>query len=158
MVVRSRLAAPASRPANKRPPQTNALTFGRRARPVTLGPLAGGDNLGDIYEKDDGTVYGDGVNVAACLKSLTELGGIDLSGAAYDQVEGKLDLAFRFLGKKDVKNIAKAVRVYVLATLDEPQDETVAKRAGGPPDKPSIAVLPFANLSGVIVQNVGPHR
>ena len=71
-----------------------------------------GINLGDVIEQEDGTIYGDGVNVAARLQALAEPGSICISGTAYDQVEGKLPLAFKFIGEQQVKNIAKPVRAY----------------------------------------------
>ena len=71
-----------------------------------------GINLGDVIEQEDGTIYGDGVNVAARLQALAEPGGICISGTAFDQVEGKLPLEFKFIGEQQVKNIAKPVRAY----------------------------------------------
>ena len=71
-----------------------------------------GINLGDVIEQEDGTIYGDGVNVAARLQHLAEPGGICISGTAFDQVEGKLPLTFKFIGEQQVKNIAKPVRTY----------------------------------------------
>jgi adenylate cyclase len=71
-----------------------------------------GVNLGDVIEEDDGTIYGDGVNIAARLEALAEEGGICISSTIYDAVEGKLDFGFDFLGERPVKNIAKPVRVY----------------------------------------------
>jgi adenylate cyclase len=71
-----------------------------------------GINLGDVIEQEDGTIYGDGVNVAARLQQLAETGGICISGTAFDQVEGKLSLQFKFIGEQQVKNIAKPVRAY----------------------------------------------
>ncbi len=71
-----------------------------------------GINLGDVIEQEDGTIYGDGVNVAARLQQLAEPGGICVSGTAFDQVEGKLPLQSKFIGEQQVKNIAKPVRVY----------------------------------------------
>ena len=71
-----------------------------------------GINLGDVIEQEDGTIYGDGVNVAARLQPLAEPGGICISGTAFDQVEGKLPLQFKFIGEQQVKNIAKPVRAY----------------------------------------------
>ena len=73
-----------------------------------------GINLGDVIEQEDGTIFGDGVNVAARLQQLTEPGGICISGIAYDQVEGKLPLQFKFIGEQQVKNIARPVRAYQL--------------------------------------------
>ena len=72
-----------------------------------------GINLGDVIV-DGQRLYGDGVNIAARLESLAEGGGICLSGAAYDQIEGKLPLRFEFTGEHVVKNIARPVRVYRL--------------------------------------------
>jgi adenylate cyclase len=103
-----------------------------------------GVNLGDVIV-DGADIYGDGVNVAARLEALAEPGGLYVSGVVHGQVEGKLDLAFDDLGEQQFKNIAKPVRVY-RARLD-----AGAAAGSGPlalPDKPSIAVLPFANMSG----------
>ena len=71
-----------------------------------------GINLGDILSRDDGTIYGDGVNVAARLESLAEPGGITVSGTVLDHVENKLPISFEFAGEQSVKNIEKPVRVY----------------------------------------------
>src|SRR5882762_1930988 len=71
-----------------------------------------GINLGDVIEQEDGTIYGDGVNVAARLQQLAEPAGTCISGTAFDQVEGKLPLQFKFIGEQQVKNIAKPVRAY----------------------------------------------
>jgi len=80
-----------------------------------------GVNLGDVIEEDDGTIYGDGVNIAARMEALAEEGGICISSTIYDAVEGKLDFGFDFLGERPVKNIAKPVRVYrVRPTPPEP--------------------------------------
>src|SRR4030043_2375032 len=70
-----------------------------------------GVNLGDVIE-DGEQILGDGVNIAARLESLSEAGGICISGTAFDQVENKLELGYEYLGKQTVKNIAKPVRVY----------------------------------------------
>jgi adenylate cyclase len=111
-----------------------------------------GINLGDVIE-DGEQILGDGVNIAARLESLSEAGGICISGTAYDQVENKLSLGYEYLGEQPVKNIAKPVRVY--RVLVEPKAvaqrglEVASKeRMALPlPDKPSIAVLPFVNMS-----------
>lgn len=71
-----------------------------------------GVNLGEVLEKNDGTVYGDGVNIAARLESIGEPGGVCVSGMVYDQVEGKLPLSFEFAGEQLVKNLDKPVRAY----------------------------------------------
>ncbi len=104
-----------------------------------------GVNLGDVFEQDDGTIYGDGVNVAARLEGLAKPGGICLSGSAHEQVEGKIDLGFEDIGKHEVKNIARPLRAYrvVAQTPSEPEDPILSLPTG-----PSIAVLPFDNLSG----------
>ena len=101
-----------------------------------------GVNLGDvIVEGDD--VHGDGVNIAARLQDLAEPGGIFVSGTAYDHLQGKLGLPLDFAGEQQVKNIARPVRVYRVRL-----DGVEARPAPPLPDKPSIAVLPFQNLSG----------
>jgi len=152
-----------------------------------------GVNLGDVIE-DGEQILGDGVNIAARLESLSEAGGICISGTAYDQVENKLSLGYEYLGEQAVKNIAKPVRVYrvllepgaavpriaaekkaairkwqktafiVVAILivvaaivviwrsylrPTPPIEVASKEkmAFPLPDKPSIAVLPFTNMS-----------
>jgi adenylate cyclase len=71
-----------------------------------------GVNLGDVIEEEDGTIYGDGVNIAARMEALAEAGGICISSKVLDEVEGKLDFGFDFLGEQPVKNIEKPVRVY----------------------------------------------
>lgn len=151
-----------------------------------------GVNVGDII-LDDGDIYGDGVNVSARLQELADPGGICVSGTAYDQVRGKLDLTFDNLGEKQVKNIADAVTVYRVRLDDKafalvtpvirkppaaaagtsrlaaaaalilllglggaalwwwqpwaPLPAAVERFAYPLPDKPSIAVLPFINVS-----------
>jgi adenylate cyclase len=112
-----------------------------------------GVNLGDVIEEEN-KIYGDGVNIAARLESLSEAGGFCISGTAYDHVENKLSLGYQYLGEQTVKHIAKPVRVY--RVLMEPG--AVARRFSEVaskekmvfplPDKPSIAVLPFTNISG----------
>ena len=71
-----------------------------------------GINLGDVIIRDDGTIYGDGVNIAARLQALADPGGLCVSGTVFDQVEGKLLLSFKFAGEQTVKNIVKPVRAY----------------------------------------------
>ena len=80
-----------------------------------------GVNLGDVIEESDGTIYGDGVNIAARLEALAEGGGVCISSTVYDAVEGKLALGFDFLGEHQVKNIAKPVRVYRVRSEPKPQ-------------------------------------
>ncbi len=108
-----------------------------------------GVHLGDIIVEDD-DIYGDGVNVAARLEGLAEPGGICLSQQAYDQVETKLDLQVEDLGEQQVKNIARPVHTYRVVV--EPGPGTVTVPGPQPQrlpvtDKPSIAVLPFTNMS-----------
>jgi TolB-like protein len=103
-----------------------------------------GINVGDIVIDGD-DIYGDGVNVAARLEGLSEPGGICVSLAVHDQVRDKLDLTFEDAGEQQLKNIARPVRVYRVQ-LGETVTKTVA--ALPLPDKPSIAVLPFQNMSG----------
>jgi len=103
-----------------------------------------GVNLGDvIIEGDD--IYGDGVNVAARLESLAEPGGIALSGYAHDQVVGKIEVAFEDAGEHELKNMVRPVRVYRARTASHAD---APASLPPPPDRPSIAVLPFNNMSG----------
>ncbi len=107
-----------------------------------------GVNLGDVVV-DGENLLGDGVNIAARLETLAGPGSICISGTVFDQVDGKLDLTFDDLGVQEVKNIAKPVRVYSVG-IERPGSAAEA-RASKPlplPDKPSIAVLPFVNMSG----------
>jgi TolB-like protein/Tfp pilus assembly protein PilF len=99
-----------------------------------------GVNLGDVIEEGE-RIYGDGVNIAARLESFADGGGICISGTAYDHVENKLGLGYKYLGEQAVKNIAKPVRVYRVA-VPTPAAYFLT------PEKPSIAVLPFVNMSG----------
>jgi adenylate cyclase len=107
-----------------------------------------GINLGDIIF-DEGDIYGDGVNVAARLEQLADVGGVCVTQAVYDQVSDRIDVRFEDLGEKSLKNISRPVRVW-RAVLD---DGAPNLRAGGAPQraavvKPTIAVMPFANMSG----------
>ena len=107
-----------------------------------------GVNLGDIIVEGS-DIYGDGVNVAARLEALADPGGICISGAAFDTVDGKLDLAFEDVGEQQVKNIAKPLRIYRLASGSPLEGPPLYPAEPLPlPDKPSIAVLPFDNMSG----------
>ena len=102
-----------------------------------------GVNLGEvIVDRDD--IYGDGVNVAARLEGLADPGGVCISATVHEQVRGKLDVGFEDIGAQEVKNIAEPVRTYRVlleppSAFDEPPPL---------PYKPSIAVLPFDNMSG----------
>ncbi len=105
-----------------------------------------GIHLGDVVEEADGDLMGDGVNIAARLESVAEAGGICLSSAAYDQVRDKLKESFVDFGEQTLKNIARPVRVYRIDLA--PAASQAEKPALALPDKPSIAVLPFQNMSG----------
>src|SRR5713101_5233928 len=108
-----------------------------------------GINLGDVVVEGE-KIYGDGVNITARLEGLADGGGICISGSVYEQVETKLVLTYEYMGEQTVKNISKPVRVYrVREQTDIPP---LTKPAEQPlplplPDKPSVAVLPFANMS-----------
>lgn len=109
-----------------------------------------GINLGDIIV-DENDIFGDGVNVAARLQALAEPGGICVSRVVRDQVRDKLAVSFEDMGEQQVKNIARPVRAYRIllgerASAPSTPPEMVAPRP--PPDRPSIAVLPFNNVSG----------
>ncbi len=106
-----------------------------------------GINLGDvIVEGDD--LYGDGVNLAARLEGMAEPGGICISAKVYNEVKNKLALGYEDLGEREVKNVAEPIHVYLIV----PERSAVEPKAGAAdlalPDKPSIAVLPFDNISG----------
>ena len=107
-----------------------------------------GINLGDvIVEGDD--IHGDGVNIAARLEGLAEPGGICISAKVYEEVRNKLPIAFEDLGEQEVKNIPEPVRVYRWTDAVASTTDTVRTDEPLPlPDKPSIAVLPFTNMSG----------
>ena len=108
-----------------------------------------GIHLGDVVEESDGDLLGDGVNIAARLEGICEPGGVCLSGAAYDQVRDRVKETFVDLGEKTLKNIARPVRAYGLAGTGT-RVRTGSEKRGqlSLPDKPSIAVLPFQNMSG----------
>jgi adenylate cyclase len=108
-----------------------------------------GVHLGEIIEKADGSIYGDGVNIAARLEGLAAPGGIAVSDAVRSAVRGKVDAAFDDLGEQQVKNIAEPVRAYrVRAEGAAAPAQKIGEIDLSLPDKPSIAVLPFTNMSG----------
>jgi adenylate cyclase len=104
-----------------------------------------GINLGDVIAEED-DIHGDGVNIASRLEGLAEPGGICLSGDAYRQAKGKVQINFEDLGEHDLKNITEPIRVYQIVGNGTEPAPTKAPLAL--PDKPSIAVLPFTNMSG----------
>jgi adenylate cyclase len=116
-----------------------------------------GIDLGDVVEESDGDLMGDGVNIAARLEGIAKPGAICLSEDAYRQVKARLDIAVNDLGPTKLKNIAESIRVYSLevgvpasaklAPQAEPATTETSARLGMP-DEPSIAVLPFQNMSG----------
>jgi adenylate cyclase len=105
-----------------------------------------GINLGDVIVEDDGDIYGDGVNVAARLENIAEPGAVYISRTVRDFVDGTPELVLEDLGERELKNIARLVQVFRIA----PPQAVGAAQAGPPavPHKPSIAVLPFTNMSG----------
>jgi adenylate cyclase len=109
-----------------------------------------GINLGDIVF-EDGDIFGDGVNIASRIEQLAEVGGICVSAAVHGQVEGRVEATFEDLGEKPLKNISRPVRVYrvlgaaALGASPANERQGAASRAAV---RPSIAVLPFANMSG----------
>ena len=110
-----------------------------------------GVHQGDIVVEDD-DIFGDGVNVAARLEGLAEPGGICVSARVQEDVAGRLDLTFDDIGEQSLKNIARPVRVYRVRLAKGESTLIGATAESAPalrlPDKPSIAVLPFQNMSG----------
>jgi adenylate cyclase len=109
-----------------------------------------GVHQGDIVV-EDGDIFGDGVNVAARLEAMAEPGGICVSARVQEDAAGRLDLAFEDLGEQQLKNIARSVRVYRIGprpSRPHAGETPAVQPALALPDKPSIAVLPFQNMSG----------
>jgi adenylate cyclase len=107
-----------------------------------------GINLGDVIA-EGGDIFGDGVNIAARLEALAEPGGICVSRVVRDQVRDKLDYAFEDMGEQQVKNISRPVRVYRVRDAVAVKSATAQPQPALPlPEKPSIAVLAFQNMSG----------
>jgi adenylate cyclase len=113
-----------------------------------------GIHLGDVVEESDGDLMGDGVNIAARLEGVAQPGAICLSEDAYRQVKSRLDLVIRDLGETKLKNIAEPIRVYSLQVGSTAQAQPAVRSNPESsvglalPDKPSVAVLPFTNMSG----------
>src|SRR5271166_1489593 len=118
-----------------------------------------GVHLGDVIEEADGDLVGDGVNIAARLQEVAEPSSICLSSAAYEQLRDKLRYDFVDLGEKTLKNIARPIRVYRVKV----NGETESSAGGGVeqrlelPDKPSVAVMAFENMSGNPEQEYFAH-
>jgi adenylate cyclase len=106
-----------------------------------------GINLGDIVIDGD-DILGDGVNVAARLEALAKLGGVCITGNVYEHLAGKTDIVFEDAGEQTVKNIPRPVRVWHWQTDTVARDSNSISEPPPLPDKPSIAVLPFDNMSG----------
>ena len=109
-----------------------------------------GINLGDIIFEDD-DIFGDGVNVAARLESIAKPGGVAVSGTVRDSIGNRLDVTFEDTGEQSLKNIERPVRVYNVNIFPKTPTVVAAARANADPlarQKPSIAVLPFNNMSG----------
>ncbi len=120
------------------------------AHPETLIEFRIGINVGDIVV-EDGDIFGDGVNVAARLEALADPGGICVSARVQEDTAGRLDLTFDDMGEQSLKNIARPVHVYRVRLTSTETTPKATPSVGAPllalPDKPSIAVLPFANMS-----------
>ena len=107
-----------------------------------------GIHVGDVVEESDGDLMGDGVNIAARLEGIADPGGICLSEDAYRQVRDRLKEGFTDLGERELKNIARPVRVYAIKTgAPAPAPHASPSEKSGPP-RLSVVVLPFANLGG----------
>jgi len=107
-----------------------------------------GINLGDVIVGTGGDLFGDGINIAVRLEGVADPGGILISEKVYSEVEGKLDVSFEDRGEQLLKNITKPVRAYAVRAGEH--SALIEKISAAPPlpDKPSIAVLPFENMSG----------
>jgi adenylate cyclase len=104
-----------------------------------------GVNLGDIIIIDDDDIFGDGVNIAGRLEAMAEPGGICIERTVLTQTRGKLDFPVEDLGDQALKNIAQSVYVFRVLAEEKPMPAPAVLPL---PDKPSIAVLPFQNMSG----------
>jgi adenylate cyclase len=104
-------------------------------------------NLGDVIVGPDGDLYGDGITIAVRLEGITDPGGILISEKVYSEVEGKLDVGFEDRGEQQLKNMARPVRVYAVRARTHGAPINKPGTVLSLPDKPSIAILPFQNLS-----------
>jgi TolB-like protein/Flp pilus assembly protein TadD len=118
--------------------ERNAAVPGERRIELRIGI-----NVGDVIF-DENDIFGDGVNIAARLEGIAQPGGVCISARVHEDAAGRLDLEFEDMGDQRLKNIAKPVRAYRVWS----GGENTARPALGIPDKPSIAVLPFQNMSG----------
>jgi len=107
-----------------------------------------GANLGEVIVAADGDLFGDGINIAVRLEGVAEPGGILISEKVYSEVEGKLDAGFEDRGEQQLKNISKPVHAYAVRTGAYSALTEGLSVAPPLPDRPSIAVLPFQNMSG----------
>ncbi|MEH2596887.1 adenylate cyclase [Bradyrhizobium sp. AZCC 1577] len=107
-----------------------------------------GVNLGEVIVGADGDLFGDGINIAVRLEGVADPGGILISEKVYSEVQGKLDVGFEDRGEQQLKNITKPVRAYAVRAGEHSVPTEGLSAAPRLPDKPSIAVLPFENMSG----------
>jgi adenylate cyclase len=121
----------------------SAMRTRNAAEPAARIEFRIGVNLGDIIV-EDGDIFGDGVNVAARLESIAPIGGIAVSQSVRDHVGKRLDLAFEDMGERRLKNIEAPIRVYSISVEHTSTDGG----ASAGQERPSIAVLPFVNMSG----------
>ena len=111
-----------------------------------------GVNLGELIVGSDGDLFGDGINIAVRLEGIADPGGILISAKVHEEVEGKVDFTFEERGERHLKNISRPVRTYAVLLKREERSIPAAYSTVSPPlalpEKPSLAVLPFQNLSG----------
>ena len=107
-----------------------------------------GVNLGDIIEEADGTIYGDGVNVAARMESLATAGNVCISGKVYEEVQDKIEFKLEFMGDHSVKNIANPIPVYRVLSNGGQSPVAAIPSSGAILERPALAVLPLTNMSG----------
>jgi len=120
-----------------------SIASGRSALKLRIGV-----NLGEVIVGSDGDLFGDGINIAVRLEGVADPGGVLISEKVYSEVEGKLDVGFEDRGEQQLKNISKPVRAYAVCSGTYSALTERLSAAPPLPDKPSIAVLPFENMSG----------